>query len=517
MARFRRKTWITLLLFILFVFGVMMGLKTLRPEGAGFGDGVGLELLPQLRPRADVGERRADLPKVEKSRESGTPRDSKMNDHLGVTKRTPISDTNLDQLPPVNYDLHAFYYSWYGNQQFDGKYIHWNHPLVPHWDPKIASSYPKGRHIPPEDIGANFYPELGAYSSRDPAVLNAHMKQLRAAAIGVMALSWYPPGMSDENGEPTEDLVPVILEAAHKYQLKFTFRAVFTKQPAACLLAVEAVSLWNFLVSPLSTEFPGDSTPRRRETCVPAWGQNSHQHEQSVIFHIEPYEGRENTLYNNLKYIIDKYGSHPAFYRYKTSAGRNLPMFYIYDSYLISPGSWANLLSVSGSRSLRNTQYDALFIALIVEEKHKNEILQAGFDGMYTYFATNGFSHGSSHHNWQALKDFCDSNNLMFIPSVGPGYIDTSIRAWNNHNTRNRVNGKYYETALSTALLVRPEIITITSFNEWHEGTQIEMSVPKKSSQLVYLDYLPHKPDIYLELTRKWAEKFRREKEQWLM
>ncbi|XP_038655495.1 glycoprotein endo-alpha-1,2-mannosidase-like isoform X4 [Scyliorhinus canicula] len=456
MARFRRKTWITLLLFILFVFGVMMGLKTLRPEGAGFGDGVGLELLPQLRPRADVGERRADLPKVEKSRESGTPRDSKMNDHLGVTKRTPISDTNLDQLPPVNYDLHAFYYSWYGNQQFDGKYIHWNHPLVPHWDPKIASSYPKGRHIPPEDIGANFYPELGAYSSRDPAVLNAHMKQLRAAAIGVMALSWYPPGMSDENGEPTEDLVPVILEAAHKYQLK-------------------------------------------------------------VIFHIEPYEGRENTLYNNLKYIIDKYGSHPAFYRYKTSAGRNLPMFYIYDSYLISPGSWANLLSVSGSRSLRNTQYDALFIALIVEEKHKNEILQAGFDGMYTYFATNGFSHGSSHHNWQALKDFCDSNNLMFIPSVGPGYIDTSIRAWNNHNTRNRVNGKYYETALSTALLVRPEIITITSFNEWHEGTQIEMSVPKKSSQLVYLDYLPHKPDIYLELTRKWAEKFRREKEQWLM
>ncbi|XP_072355616.1 glycoprotein endo-alpha-1,2-mannosidase-like isoform X2 [Scyliorhinus torazame] len=429
---------------------------TLRPEGAGFGDGVGLELLPQLRPRADVGERRADLPRVEKSRESGTLRDSKMNDHLGVTKRTPISDTNLDQLPPVNYDLHAFYYSWYGNQQFDGKYIHWNHPLVPHWDPKIASSYPKGRHIPPEDIGTSFYPELGAYSSRDPAVLNAHMKQFRAAAIGVLALSWYPPGMSDENGEPTEDLAPVILEAAHKYQLK-------------------------------------------------------------VTFHIEPYEGRENTLYNNLKYIIDKYGSHPAFYRYKTSAGRNLPMFYIYDSYLISPGSWANLLSVSGSRSLRNTRYDALFVALIVEEKHKNEILQAGFDGMYTYFATNGFSHGSSHHNWQALKDFCDSNNLMFIPSVGPGYIDTSIRAWNNHNTRNRVNGKYYETALSTALLVRPEIITITSFNEWHEGTQIEMAVPKKSSQLVYLDYLPHKPDIYLELTRKWAEKFRKEKEQWLM
>ncbi|GCC27444.1 glycoprotein endo-alpha-1,2-mannosidase-like isoform X1 [Chiloscyllium punctatum] len=459
MARFRRRMWITLLLFLLFVFGIMMGLKTLKPEGAGFGDGIGLELLPQLHHRAAVGERRADLPNIEKSSESRTlppPPHLKTSEHFGMMKRAPVSDTSLDHFPPVNYDLHTFYYSWYGNQQFDGKYIHWNHPLVPHWDPKIASSYPKGRHIPPEDIGASFYPELGAYSSRDPAIINAHMIQLRDAAIGVLALSWYPPGLSDENGEPTEDLVPVILEAADKYQLK-------------------------------------------------------------VTFHIEPYEGRENTLYSNLKYIIDKYGSHPAFYRHKTSTGRYLPMFYIYDSYLISPGSWADLLSVSGSRSLRNTQYDALFIALIVEEKHKNEILQAGFDGMYTYFATNGFSHGSSHHNWQAIKDFCDSNNLMFIPSVGPGYIDTSIRAWNNHNTRNRVNGKYYETALSTALLVRPEIITITSFNEWHEGTQIEKAVPKKSSQFVYLDYLPHKPDIYLELTRKWAEKFRSEKEQWLM
>ncbi|XP_032876953.1 glycoprotein endo-alpha-1,2-mannosidase [Amblyraja radiata] len=456
MARFRRKMWITLLLFLLFVFGVMMGLKTLRPEGVGFVDGVGLELLPHLRYRADPSNRKSNIPSAEKPAESGTlPRNSKMEGLHSVT-RVPTSDENLDNFPAVNYDLHAFYYSWYGNQQFDGKYIHWNHPLVPHWDPKIASSYPKGRHNPPEDISSNFYPELGAYSSRDPAVLNAHMKQFRAAAIGVVALSWYPPGLFDENGEPTEGLVPAILEAAHKYQLK-------------------------------------------------------------VTFHIEPYEGRENSLYNNLKYIIDKYGSHPAFYRRKTHTGRNLPMFYIYDSYLTSPGSWANLFSKSGSNSVRNTQYDALFIALIVEEKHKNEIIQAGFDGMYTYFATNGFSHGSSHQNWQTIKDFCDSNNLMFIPSVGPGYIDTSIRAWNNHNTRNRVNGKYYETAFSTALLVRPEIITITSFNEWHEGTQIEKAVPKKSSQIVYLDYLPHKPGIYLELTRKWAEKFRKEKEQWLI
>lgn len=212
-----------------------------------------------------------------------------------------------------------------------------------------------------------------------------------------------------------------------------------------------------------------------------------------------------------------RYGSHGAFYRYKNSMGKSLPLFYIYDSYLTTPEAWAHLLTPNGPHSIRNTPYDGVFIALLVEEGHTHDILASGFDGMYTYFASNGFSFGSSHQNWKAVKSFCDANNLMFIPSVGPGYIDTSIRPWNNHNTRNRVNGKYYETALQAALTVRPEIVSITSFNEWHEGTQIEKAIPKKTPTRLYLDYLPHQPSLYLELTRRWAEHFIKEKEQWLM
>ncbi|XP_015428356.1 PREDICTED: glycoprotein endo-alpha-1,2-mannosidase-like protein isoform X1 [Myotis davidii] len=263
--------------------------------------------------------------------------------------------------------------------------------------------------------------------------------------------------MADDNGEPSDDLVPAILDTAHQYNIQ-------------------------------------------------------------VAFHIQPYKGRDDiTLHDNIKYIIDTYGSHGAFYRYKNSMGKSLPLFYIYDSYLTTPEAWAHLLTPNGLHSIRNTPYDGVFIALLVEEGHTHDILAAGFDGMYTYFASNGFSFGSSHQNWKAVKNFCDANNLMFIPSVGPGYIDTSIRPWNNHNTRNRVNGKYYETALQAALTVRPEIVSITSFNEWHEGTQIEKAVPKKTPTRLYLDYLPHQPSLYLELTRRWAEHFVKEKEQWLM
>ncbi|RXM29946.1 Glycoprotein endo-alpha-1,2-mannosidase-like protein [Acipenser ruthenus] len=415
MARLRKKACVALFLFTLFIFGTMMGLRTLKPSD-GFSDlAPGLKLLPVAAERMD---RRSVSSEVVVS-----------PIHVHAITDTKVVYTNSNPEGDIYYDVHIFYYTWFGTPKLDGKYIHWDHVLVPHWDPKIAASYPKGRHTPPEDIGSSFYPELGPYSSRDPDILESHMEQLRAAA------------------------------------------------------AVTAI-----LVS-----------------CM-------------VAFHIQPYKGRtDRTVHDNIKYIIDKYGNHGAFYRFKTSTGKILPLFYIYDSYLTPPEDWANLLSSSGSHSLRKTPYDGVFISLIVEERHKDDIVSGGFDGMYTYFASNGFSFGSSHQNWKAIKTFCDINNLMFIPSVGPGYIDTSIRPWNNHNTRNRVNGKYYETSLQAALMVRPEIVTITSFNEWHEGTQIEKALPKKTLTRMYLDYLPHKPDLYLELTRKWAEQFNKEKEQWLM
>uniref|UniRef100_A0A672I6G9 Glycoprotein endo-alpha-1,2-mannosidase-like protein n=1 Tax=Salarias fasciatus TaxID=181472 RepID=A0A672I6G9_SALFA len=123
---------------------------------------------------------------------------------------------------PIFYDVHIFYYLWYGSPAVDSKYIHWDHVLVPHWDPKIAASHAQGRHAPPEDLASSFYPELGPYSSRDPAVLEAHMAQIEAAAAGVLVLSWYPPGVADDHGEPTEDLVPAVMDAAQNQKNLFS-------------------------------------------------------------------------------------------------------------------------------------------------------------------------------------------------------------------------------------------------------------------------------------------------------
>lgn len=40
---------------------------------------------------------------------------------------------------------------------------------------------------------------------------------------GVLVMSWYPPGLADDNGEPAEDLVPAVLDAAYRHNLKVKY------------------------------------------------------------------------------------------------------------------------------------------------------------------------------------------------------------------------------------------------------------------------------------------------------
>ena len=64
-----------------------------------------------------------------------------------------------------------------------------------------------------------------------------------------------------------------------------------------------------------------------------------------ICFHIEPFKGRNaETTKKAIEYLIDKYGSQPAFYR----NGKNkLPLFFVYDSYLTKKEEWKNILSVN--------------------------------------------------------------------------------------------------------------------------------------------------------------------------
>ena len=138
------------------------------------------------------------------------------------------------------------------------------------------------------------------------------------------------------------------------------------------------------------------------------------------------------------------------------------------------------------------------------------DIETACMDGFYTYFAAIGFTNASTPANWKSMQQWAKAHNKLFIPSVGPGYIDTRIRPWNGSTTRDRENGKYYDDMYKAAIESGASYISITSFNEWHEGTQIEPAVSKKCDAFEYLDYKPLADDYYLIRTAYWVDEFRK-------
>lgn len=227
-----------------------------------------------------------------------------------------------------------------------------------------------------------------------------------------------------------------------------------------------------------------------------------------IAFHIEPYDHRNGeTLEKVVKFIIDKYGNHSAFYR-TDFHGRQLPVYYIYDSYQIDSALWRDALKVGGKHSIRNTKYDGIFLGLLVESLHFNHLEKSGFDGFYTYFVTNGFSYGSTWRNWIVLERKARKSNLIFVPSIGPGYLDTRVRPWNGRNTRLRLKGQYYRSSFYSAMATKPKFISITSYNEWHEGTQVEPAIPKATKDFVYTNYKPNGPEYYLNMTRQFVEEY---------
>jgi len=329
--------------------------------------------------------------------------------------------------------VHAFYYGWYATEAVDGFAAHWNHEVI--GDP-AGRAYRGGR-----DIGANFFPQLGPYSSNDPAVIATHVAQLRAAGVGVLVVSWWGPESFEDRG------LPALLDAAAAAGLE-------------------------------------------------------------VAFHLEPFPGRDaRTTHRVLAYLVSRHGSHPACHRPAAWGGR--PVVYVYDSYLTEAAQWARLLQPDGDLSIRGTSLDCVMIGLWVGRAEGAFFRDGGFDGYYTYFAADGFTWGSSRASWPALADFARTQDLLFVPCVGPGYLDTRVRPWNAATTREREAGAYYDRQFAAAIAVDPPAIGITSFNEWHEGTQIEPAVPAVADTFVYRDYRPLPPDGYLERTRAWTDRWR--------
>ncbi|MFD5799745.1 ThuA domain-containing protein [Streptomyces sp. NPDC127020] len=217
-----------------------------------------------------------------------------------------------------------------------------------------------------------------------------------------------------------------------------------------------------------------------------------------VAWHLEPYAGRTAaSTVADVQYINDTYGSHPAFYRSPEHGGRNA--FYVFQSLDIT--DWSPLDQVTGTSSVLAQTTDTTKIA--------------HFSGMYTY---DGIA-GATAPGWKQAGDYARAHDLIWAPSVAPGYLDDRAVPGNTTPTVERNNGAAYDrqwnNALDPTIGGNPTWVSVTSFNEWHEGSQIEPAAAVPPENPGYLTYDgaygltgAAAQTAYLDRTAHWADRF---------
>ena len=134
---------------------------------------------------------------------------------------------------------------------------------------------------------------------------------------------------------------------------------------------------------------------------------------------------------------------------------------------------------------------------------------EEGFAGSVSFFAGNETSWMSGHKNWQDISRMCRNRGMLFVPTVSPGYNEStsnrwSIRAWNSRRC-----GAFYDERWKAALEANTNVIMINSWNYWPDGSVIEPVVDSERWPLSDNIWCGHDPYFFVRKTTDWIRIFK--------
>src|SRR5882724_8349446 len=114
------------------------------------------------------------------------------------------------------------------------------------------------------------------------------------------------------------------------------------------------------------------------------------------------------------------------------------------------------------------------------------------------------------------MNTFARSKGLIWSPSVGPGYIDRRAVPNSKAGLVDRKNGQAYDDNWNFVFESGiPHWVSITSFNEWHEGSMIEPASASPPAGHGYSTYSGSygktgqaSETSYIERTAHWVQQF---------
>jgi glycoprotein endo-alpha-1,2-mannosidase len=211
---------------------------------------------------------------------------------------------------------------------------------------------------------------------------------------------------------------------------------------------------------------------------LPMVAAAARRHGLHVAVHLEPYGARTPARTANDIARLRAEGYHD---------------FYVYDAERDPASAWAEALADHGdARVFGHTSLAGRAKA-------------SGFDGLYTYDIVTW--HGST---FRRICAQASRLGLLCAPSIGPGF-DARL-ATRHAVVRPRRSGETYDRMWRSAIQADADVVTITSYNEWQEGTQIEparLQVGRPAYDGAWGRRGARAQHAYLDATAHWVARYR--------
>ncbi|MBN1852545.1 MAG: glycoside hydrolase family 99-like domain-containing protein [Pirellulales bacterium] len=230
----------------------------------------------------------------------------------------------------------------------------------------------------------------------------------------------------------------------------------------------------------------GDYTDKPMSTILDACGR--HGMTACIYYETVPQPRSPETAARDIVRVMEKYASHPAHLKIDGE-----PVVFVY-------GRAMGELGLTGWMKAIDWMDEKLDGGIACLGDQFSYGAARLFDGLHTY-NTAGSLRGMSlaesrkwcagtYRSWVELAEDADAISTI---TIIPGYDDTKIRK--PGLAVERFEGQLYRVQWENAIQANPRWILITSFNEWHEGSEIEPSAEFG--------------DVYLKITRDFANRFK--------
>ncbi len=333
----------------------------------------------------------------------------------------------------VDRQVLAFYYLWYGTPQVSGKWLHWRRDASPH----EAYTADEGTH----------YRFTGATADEV-----SDFSFLGADGLPVIQAKNHPViGLYDSTD-------PLVLRGHLKLAAEAGIDAFIA-------------SWWGI------GDFSDEAMAKLMDEADALDGCKV-----AVYYETVP-ERKPDRAVEELNYVLERYGSREG---YMKVDGK--PVIFLYGRVMsqLPTEQWAEVIDrVRAER-------EAIFIA----DTDATNAPPDNVDGLHLYNPCGRVQRGDDMKAFYAEKiGQAREKGLIACATIIPGYDDTAIRA--PGLVAPRLGGQLYQALWEYAIAAEPDWIIITSWNEWHEGSEIEPSIEDRR--------------LYLDLTAKYAARFKRQ------